>query len=144
LLPEAEAAFQEAIELGPHSGMTHFGLGLVYLEQGRAADALMEVEQESHEAFHLLGEAVACHALGDNARSAKALAHLAALSPRHLYLVAKAHAYRGEIDEAFAWLDRAYAHRNSGLSEMMDEMLLRTLMTDPRWRPLLRKMHLAD
>jgi tetratricopeptide (TPR) repeat protein len=143
LLAEAEAAFQEAIELGPHSGMTRFGLGLVYLEQGRAAEALAEVEHESHEAFHLLGEAVSCHALGEETRSAKALAQLTALLPPNLYLVAKAHAYRGEIDEAFEWLDRAYAQRNSGLSEMMDEMLLRNLMGDPRWRPFLRKMQLA-
>jgi tetratricopeptide (TPR) repeat protein len=144
LLAEAEQAFKEAIELGPDGGMVYFGLAMLYLEQGRAAEALAEIEKESHEAFHLLGEAVACHALGDNRRSTNALAQLSALVPRHLYLVAKAHAYRGEIDEAFAWLERAYAQRNSGLSEMRDEMLLRNLHGDPRWPLFLGKMGLAD
>jgi len=143
LLTEAEEAFKEAIELGPKGGMAYFGLAMVYLEQGRAAEALAEIGNESHAAFHLLGEAVACHALGDNGRSTNALAQLSALSPPHLYLVAKAHAYRGEIDEAFAWLERAYAQRNSGLSEMKNEMLLRSLHADPRWHPFLRKMRLA-
>jgi tetratricopeptide (TPR) repeat protein len=142
LLAQSEEAFKEAIELGPEGGMAHFGLGLIYLEQGRPTEALAEFEKESHEGFHLLGQAVACHALGENARSTNALAQLSALSP-HLYLVAKAHAYRGEIDEAFAWLERAYAQRNSGLSEMRDEMLLRNLHADPRWRVFLHKMRLA-
>ena len=55
-----------------------------------------------------------------------------------------AHAYRGEADLAFEWLERAYAQRDSGLGEIVSSALLRGLHGDPRWQPFLRKLRLAD
>ena len=140
---QAEAAFKKALELSPDGGMTHYGLGMAYLAQDRRTEALAEVEKESHEGFGLLGPAVVYHALGDDARSTAALETLSRL-PAHLYLTALGHAYRGEIDGAFAWLERAYAQRNAGLGSMKHEWLLRNLHADPRWPTFLQKMRLAD
>ena len=58
------------------------------------------------------------------------------------YQIAEVHAFRGEIDEAFAWLDRAYAQRDGGFSEMKGDPLLKNLEGDPRYVAFLRKMKL--
>jgi len=60
------------------------------------------------------------------------------------YQVAEVYAARGEVDLAFAWLERAYDQRDGGLSQMKPDPLLRSLHADPRWFPFLRKMGLAD
>ena len=51
---------------------------------------------------------------------------------------------RGEVDLALEWLERAYAQRDAGLSEMKSQPLLRSLHSDLRWGAFLRKMGLAD
>jgi len=46
--------------------------------------------------------------------------------------VAYVHAYRGEIDEAFEWLDRACLNHDSGLLDVKSNWLLTRLHGDPR------------
>jgi cell division inhibitor SulA len=58
------------------------------------------------------------------------------------YQIADAHAYRGEIDSAFEWLEHAYDNRDSGLTQLLLDPLLANLRDDPRWEPLLDKMGL--
>jgi adenylate cyclase len=57
--------------------------------------------------------------------------------------VAQVKAYRGEIDEAFAWLERAYEARDSGLSNVLSNPWLANLHDDPRWEELITKLGLA-
>jgi len=59
------------------------------------------------------------------------------------FQIAAAHAWRGEIDAAFDWLERAYRERDPGLGESVAYPLLRALHGDPRWPALLRKMGFA-
>ena len=50
------------------------------------------------------------------------------------YQIASIYGYRGEIDMAFEWLDRAYRQRNGGLEDfLMTDHLLKSLHSDPRW-----------
>ena len=58
------------------------------------------------------------------------------------FQIAEILAFRGEIDRAFEWLDRAYAQRDGGLSEMKGDPLLKHLEHDPRYKAFLEKMHL--
>jgi hypothetical protein len=46
------------------------------------------------------------------------------------------------VDQAFEWLDRAYAQRDGGFSEMKGDPLLRNLDGDRRFTALLRKLKL--
>jgi hypothetical protein len=59
------------------------------------------------------------------------------------FQVAQAHAMRGEVDQAFEWLERSYAERDPGLTEMKCTPCLRPLHGDPRWGEFLRRLWLA-
>jgi hypothetical protein len=50
----------------------------------------------------------------------------------------------GRLDDAFEWLERAYVQRDTGIPFTKTSLLLRNLQADPRWRPFLEKLRLAD
>ena len=58
------------------------------------------------------------------------------------FQIAEMHAFRGESDRAFEWLERAYAQRDSGLSEMKGNPKLKNLERDPCYAAFLKKMRL--
>jgi hypothetical protein len=58
--------------------------------------------------------------------------------------MAEVHAYRGEIDQAFTWLDRAYRQKDVVLYRLKGDPLLRNLEPDARHKTLLRRMNLPE
>jgi serine/threonine-protein kinase len=58
------------------------------------------------------------------------------------FQIAEIYAWRGDKDQAFAWLDRAYAQRDGGLATVKYDPLLAPLRADPRYKMLLVKMKL--
>jgi len=142
-LEEAAAAFKKALDLNPERPFTHTGLGMVYLEQGRAQEALAEMEREPEPFYHLGGQALAYHALGQKKEADEALAeYVAKYHAEGAYQIAELYAFRGETDKAFEWLERAYAQRDTGLSQMKGDLLLKSLERDPRYAAFLKKMRL--
>ena len=117
-LAEAEAQLRKLLELSPGIAAGQAHLGKVLIARGQPEAALAAIEKESSEAWRMIGLPLAYHALG---RVAESDAALRALSQKFAgewaYQIAEVHAFRGEIDEAFAWLDRAYAQRDGGFSE---------------------------
>jgi hypothetical protein len=62
----------------------------------------------------------------------------------YAYEIAGAYAYRGEFDEAFAWLDRAYSQKDAGLYLIKSDPFIKNLRGDPRYKAFLRKMNLLE
>jgi len=62
--------------------------------------------------------------------------------PDVAYWVAAVHAWRGERDQAFAWLETAYKRRELRLRLLRVEPYFRSLRGDPRLLALLKKMNL--
>ena len=143
---EAERAYRKARDLSPNQRVrVHYYLGRAHMMQGRLDEALLEIEQEGHEAFRLLGIALVQHALGRAAESDEALHRMIrAYAGGGAYQIAEVHAYRGDVDRAFEWLERAYRQRDAGLASIKIDPLLHGLHADPRWQPWLRRMRLAD
>jgi tetratricopeptide (TPR) repeat protein len=142
---EAESALKKALELSPHRGRIHYSLGRAYMAQGRLDDALREFEQEVHGTFHLLGIVQVQHARGKAAASSSALRELTRkYAEGGAFQIAEAHAYRGETEQAFEWLEHAYRQRDAGLASIKIDPLLENLHADRRWRPWLKRMRLAD
>jgi hypothetical protein len=49
-----------------------------------------------------------------------------------------------EVNDAFEWLERAYAQHDPGAGEVQWDSLLRKAHSDSRWQPFLKKMGLND
>ena len=62
---------------------------------------------------------------------------------RKAYEIAVVHAYRGEADEAFEWLDRAYRQRKGSLEFLKIDPLFRSLHGNPRFDAWLVKAKLS-
>ncbi len=140
MLDKSLSANRTALELEPGQPVTHFTSGVSLLLQGRAQLALAEMKLESFEPFRLFGLALAHHSLGEKAQSDAALAEtVAKYSKDAAYNIAYIHAWRGETDQAFQWLDKAIEYKDSGLPMVAIEPLFSSLKDDPRWLPFLRK-----
>ena len=60
------------------------------------------------------------------------------------YQIADVYAFRNQSDEAFEWLDRAYAQHDSGLIVTKVDPLLKSLHNDPRYAAFLKKLNLPN
>jgi Flp pilus assembly protein TadD len=144
-LPEAEAEFRRAAELSPSVLSVHRQQSVLLVQQGRAEAAVAEARLEGPEWSRQAALAVACWAAQDVRGADAALARLIAVAADSAgYQVAEAYAFRGEADHAFAWLERAYLNRDSGMGWVRVDPLLKNLRSDPRWPALIRKVGLAD
>jgi TolB-like protein/lipoprotein NlpI len=138
---EAIAAFRTALSLNPGRGAVHFALGVALMLRGDAAGALAEVEQETDEGWRMTGLPMAYHALGRKSDSDTALAALIAKHETDSSCdIAYVYAFRGEADQAFAWLDKAVAYHDPGLGEIVPQNLFDKIHSDPRWLPFVRKI----
>jgi TolB-like protein/DNA-binding winged helix-turn-helix (wHTH) protein len=141
-LDEAEADLKKAHELRPDDFLSSMFLSEIYVMQGRPQDALPEIERVGYPEMRMFLYAIAYHALGRKKDSDAALRELIAkyqaIDP---YLIAEIYAFRNQSDEAFEWLDRAYAQRNDGLVHTKVDPLLKSLHNDPRFAALLKKLN---
>lgn len=141
-LQEAIAALKKALELTPALAIAHGILGEVYLAQGQPKAALAEMQKEKDPDLRLQGLALAYQALGRKQESDANLAELVGKFADGPYYISEVYAFLGKKDRAFEWLDKAYAARDSGLTEIKGDPLLKNLEHDPRYAVLLKKLGL--
>jgi TolB-like protein len=138
---EAIAAYESALQLSPDYLGAYFHMGVAQLLKGDAVAALASMQREKYEVYRLLGLAMAYHALADTAASDAAVAELVGRFEREwAYNIAFVLAYRNEKDRAFAWLEKAVAHRDTGLAEVVAQPLFDNISDDPRWLPFLESI----
>ena len=135
------ASFRTLLSLSPGRGGAHAGLGFALLLKGDGNGALAEIEQETSEAWKMIALPMAYHALGRKAESDAALAALTAKHENEAPTdIAYVYAYRGDVDSAFAWLDKAVEYGDPGLAAIVTEPFFDNLHADPRWLAFLRKV----
>jgi tetratricopeptide (TPR) repeat protein len=142
-LDEAAADSKKALELSPDVWPGSFQLSQIYLMQGRPRDALPEIELVRHDPARAVLYPIAYYALGRKKESDAALSKL--ITKYHAsmaYQIAQVYAFRNQSNEAFKWLDRAYAQRDDGLIGTKVDPLLKNLHVDPRFATLLKKLNL--
>jgi DNA-binding winged helix-turn-helix (wHTH) protein len=129
----------------PRAVWVHETQGEIYLAQGQPKEALTEMEAEPGSPYHELGLALAYHALGRDHGSDAVLGALISNGANSCaYQIAEVYAYRGNLDQAFNWLNRAYRQRDGGLGSLETDLLLKSLRSDPRYADLLRRMNLPQ
>jgi serine/threonine-protein kinase len=132
---------RKSIDMDPTFAWGHSGLGSVYLQIGRLADGVTEIEkalalaQRGVVEMGYLGHAYAV--AGRKSEARKLLAELKDMSAKHYVPpihLAVIHTGLGENDAAFEWLEKAYGERS----------LQSWYLPDPRWDPLRRDPRFQD
>jgi tetratricopeptide (TPR) repeat protein len=142
---EARSVVTKAIEMGPKIEGAHTVLSRICLAQSLPKEALSDAAKEPDPALRLYALALADYALGLRSESDSNLSALIAnfqsISP---FQIAEVYAFRGDADSAFDWLNKAYAARDGGLTDLKGDPALTTLVHDPRYKALLVKLRLPE
>jgi TolB-like protein len=144
-MAEAETNLRQALALNTGAGNLHWYIALTLLFRGDRGAALSELRSEPNGGLQTIGQAIVYHALGRNSESDAAMVEAEAqLAECCSFFVAAGYAYRGEVDRAFEWLDRAYRRHDDQLERIKGHPLLKNLQADTRYAVLLRKMRLVE
>lgn len=139
---DAVRSFETTIELSPDFSLAYYNLGVALMLAGRPGEAIAALQQEAREDWRLAGLAMAHFADGntDNASDEALAALLSKYSGNMTYNIGYVYAYRGEVDNAFAWLQKAVEVGDAGIGEILSQPLFENLYDDPRWLPFLRSL----
>jgi Flp pilus assembly protein TadD len=143
LSTDAEASFRKALDLNPAGPFLHWNIALAQLLRGEHTAALAEMQRETTAPGRTTGLALVYHAMGRAKDSDQALREMAKADVSPFWFGA-VHAFRGETEQALAWLERAYQAHDFYLVDMKGFPLLKNLEADPRYKALLRKMKLPE
>jgi len=140
---DSVAAARHLILLNPSYASAYAGLAYPLLYLGRFGEAHSAAQKEADEDLRLQTLPITYWALGQKAESDAALRELETkYADVSAYDVAEVYAYRGQIDRAFQWLERAYQQRDPGMPMVRIDPLLRNLHKDLRYQAVLAKMKL--
>jgi TolB-like protein/DNA-binding winged helix-turn-helix (wHTH) protein/Flp pilus assembly protein TadD len=145
---EAAEQCRKMQELDLGQGLGHVYCGDVYVQQGKLAAGIQELEKavtlsEAPRAIAHLGYAYAIAGRKNDAESM--LGKLNELSNKqhvHPDLVAGVYAGLGQKEEAFEWLEKAYQVHARDLLELKYEPHFASLRPDPRFTDLVRRIGL--
>jgi tetratricopeptide (TPR) repeat protein len=141
----AEANVKKALELSPDVFFSPITLSKIYVMEGRPQDALPEIERVRADGVRAFLYAVTYSALGREKQSNAALKELIEKFSSHdAYFVAVVYASQNHRDQAFEWLDRAYAQREGNIAFTNLDPLLKNLHGDPRYSAFLKKIRLPN
>jgi len=143
-LAEAEAAIRRGLEFAPTFTFGPYALGVILLVRSQPQAALTAFSKEPVEAARLTGSAMAYFALGRKAESDGSLAQMLKSYAAIPFGIATIYAFRGESDQAFEWLDRAYERKDQFLHRIKFAPEFDKLHDDPRYMAFLKKMNLPE
>jgi len=144
-LAQSAADSKKALELDPDNSSSSIDLSRTYLLQGRPQDALPEIEHVRYAPLRAWLYALTYYALGRKKESDAALRELMMkYHASNAFEIATIYAFRNQTDEAFEWLERAYAQRDASMMTTKMDPLLNSLHNDPRFAALLKKLNLPQ
>jgi serine/threonine-protein kinase len=126
---------------GAGPALTETGDSLALLGKHAEARAIY-AQAAPDDVFRITGEGILDERLGNHAASAGALQTIVRIyGAAASYQLAQLHAQRGELDEAFAALERGLRVRDSGLVTLLVDPFLDPIRTDPRFRQFCSKIN---
>jgi len=147
---EAVAELRRALELDPGFVSAHNWLSDTYLEKGMFPEAIAELEKTKplkEERTYIRQTAYLYARMGRLAEARTALAKSLRLSqgkPVSLGAMALTYAALGDKEEAFLWLDKAYAAKSSFMTTLKYWPAFDSLRSDPRFADLVRRVGLSQ
>lgn len=144
---QAVEQYRRAVSVAPKMYWSRLMLGSAYVQQGKFSEAFVELQQarrlnDSPQVLAALGHAYAT--AGQRAEAQQVLAELQTLAQRKYvspYDVATIYAALGEKEQAFDWLEKAYADRCGWLAWWLKvDPKFDSLRADERFTALLRRI----
>jgi tetratricopeptide (TPR) repeat protein len=146
---DAAEQCRKALELAPNFDGAHACLGNTYLGRGAPQQAIAEFQKalqlSGGDAVRAVWLGRAYAQAGDRARALQVQQQLERQSKTAYippYFFATLDAALGNKDEAFSWLDKAYAARDLYLAWLKFDPALDPLRADPRFPDLQRRLKL--
>ena len=147
---QAIMQFRKALEIDPNVRTAYSGLVYASVQQGLFAEALavcqQMVERWGRDPWTLWDLGYAAGMSGQHAQARQVLAELQAQA-QHGYVKSLAFAWIAigleEIEQAFAWLEQAYAERDPYLTLLNADPVYDRLRADPRFTALVQKIGLG-
>lgn len=142
-LDDAHAALGSAIALQPGATDFHAQLALIEILRGNPDAALAAALSETPGLWRQIALALALQIGPDRAAADAALAALiAGHASDAAYQVAEVYALRGDPDQTFTWLERAWVDRDGGMGNLLFDPLLLRYRADPRFPAFCRQVGL--
>jgi tetratricopeptide (TPR) repeat protein len=145
---QAIAQYRQAAELEPNSPRTPRSLVRIYEQMGRYEDAVtarqkaMTLSGDPPEEVEALARAYS--ESGPKGYWMWRLERLKGRYARNPYTTAAIYARLGDKDQAFAWLEKAYAARKLSMIWLKVSPSWDSLRSDPRFQDLLRRMNFPE
>lgn len=144
-IEKAEEAFETFKVYYPNSQILHYMMGQVRIAQGKYDEALIEIEQETHEFFSLYGLNFVHHALGNTKRANvlfdEFIKKYSESDPSNL---ADLYAFRGNKEASFKWLNKALEIKDPVLLEALAYPSFKIMHDDSRWSEFINKLNLPE
>lgn len=142
---KAEETFNPLLVLYPNDVAINLFAGWIKLSLGDPKTALSHLENDTRSFWSLHGKSMAVYAMGDIQKADALLNQLIAEWGDNAWPnIAEVYAFRGETDEAFKWLDRAFENNDITLLDILNYPAMRNLWGDPRWNLFINKLGLPD
>ncbi len=150
---EALEQVQKTLELNPHFAPAHQTLGWAYLRSGKPEEAIREFQKAlelsgTDDTDLLLDLGFAYATAGNREEARRILAKLKKLHERGLVpsgSIAILYGALGALNEAFAWLEKAYQERDPQLTYLkVPGRRFEPLRRDPRFQQLVHRIGLPD
>jgi len=140
---EAENTMQKYILMNPSSGMGHYAMADIYLSQGKIEEALEEIDKNTHPFWNAYAKSIIYYKQGLLKEGDELLKQIIDkfgdfASPNIAFL----YAYKGDKDNAFKWMEVAYANKDAVLLEILNYSEMKNLWGDPRWNAFINKLGL--
>jgi serine/threonine-protein kinase len=140
-LDEAERLARKAVELAPANPYAQESLAYIMLLRGDADAVLRWADKEPDPMAKLWYQALAWHTRGDTGKADRALKELVdGYTEDAAYYIAEVYGWRGQPDEMFRWLDRAWTQRDYAVSGVLADRMLLRYKGDPRFAAFCRRI----
>ncbi|MGA9421416.1 MAG: hypothetical protein WBW61_03580, partial [Rhodanobacteraceae bacterium] len=135
---------KRAIDLQPAAVGCHYFLAIVQIKRGQPAKALAEAQAEPGPGQRRSALALAWFALGDRAKADMALDEMIRMDAQFRPVaVAMVYAYRGEKEQALAWLNRGWQARDPTVTTILYyPFIVSALRDDARFAAYCRNVRL--
>jgi adenylate cyclase len=140
---ESLSSYRQIIGLNPEFPAARAYRARVKIIQEKPDSAIRESDQEFDPFWKRYSQILALTAQERHEEAESLLEQMIADDGHHAaYQITEILAFRGEIDKAFVWFQRAHDQKDGGMREIIGNYFLGNLHADPRWEEMLGLMGL--